>query len=254
MTFKAFFKKELMEIMRTSKIIILPALFLFFGVMSPLAARYMNEILSLVGEQQGVSIRFPDPTYVEAYAEFFKNLYFMMIIVTILVFAGTVAEEKTKGTIVLVMTKSLSRNGFIMGKLTAAILLFTFSYVLGTAICMYYTSLLFAEFINPGILAGTAVFWLFGLLMLTLTLLTSLLCRSMSTSAVFAFAGYLLVSAIASLPYIGRYSPGALQGLSSELASGSGLPGDALAPATVTFILAAALTVSALFIFRKQEL
>ena len=254
MTFAAFLRKELMEIMKTSKIIILPALFLFFGILSPLSARYMNDIMSLVGEQQGISIKLPDPTFVVAYEQFFKNIYFMMIIVTILIFAGTVSEEKMKGTIVLVLTKCLSRNGFIIGKLLAAILLFTFSYVVGTIICVYYTSLLFPEFINTGIWVGLAVFWLFGILMLTLTLLTSLLCRSMTTSAVAAFTGYVVVSAIAALPYAGRYSPGALQGLSSELASGSKVPVDALIPAAVTFSLAVALVITAILTFKKQEL
>lgn len=254
MTFTAFLKKELMEIIKTSKIIILPALFLFFGILSPLSARYMNEILSLVGGQQGISIKLPDPTFVDAYGQFFKNIYFMMIIITILVFAGTVAEEKMKGTIVLVLTKCLSRNSFIIGKLVAAILLFTFSYGVASAICVYYTSLLFPEFINAGVFTGLVMFWLFGLLILAITLLASLLCKSMTTSAVVAFSGYVIISAAAVLPFVGKYTPGYLQGLSTELASGLKVPGDALIPAAVTLALAILLAVSSLVTFKKQEL
>lgn len=254
MTFIAFLKKEILEIIRTSKIIILPALFLFFGILSPLSARYMNNILSFVGKEQGISITLPDPTFVDSYGQFFKNIYFMMIIVTILIFSGTVSEEKMKGTIVLVLTKCLSRNGFIIGKLMSAILLFTCSYAFGTAICVYYTSLLFPEFINPGIWAGLFMFWIFGILMLTMTILASLLCKSMTTSAVAAFSGYVAISAITSLPYVGKYSPGVLQGLSPELAAGLIVPGDALIPAAVTFLLAAVLVITALWNFKKQEL
>lgn len=254
MTFIAFLRKELMEILKTSKIIILPALFLFFGILSPLTARYMNEIMSLVGEQQGISIKLPDPTFIMAYEQFFKNIYFMMIIVSILVFAGTVSEEKTKGTIVLVLTKCLSRNGFIAGKLVAAILFFTFSYTVGAAICVYYTSLLFSEFINAGVLTGLAMFWLFGLFMLTITLLASLLCKTMTMSAVAAFSGYVIISAVSALPYVGRYTPGALQALSTELASGSKVPWDALVPSAVTFVLAAMLAITALLAFKQQEI
>ena len=254
MTFAAFLKKELMEITRTSKIIILPVLFLFFGILSPLTAKYMNQILSIAGKQQGITIQLPDPTFVQSYEQFFKNIYFMMIIVCVLVFAGTISEEKSKGTILLVMTKCLSRNGFIIGKLTAAILLFTFSYAVSAGACLYYTSLLFPEFVNAGIWTGLALFWFFGLLMLTLTLLSSLLSRSLTTSAVVSFICYAAVSAFAALPYVGEYSPGALQGMSVKLAEGLAVPGDSFTAAAVTLGLAAICVLISLLAFKRQEL
>lgn len=254
MTFTAFLKKELMEIFRTSKIIILPVLFVFFGILSPLSAKYMNLILSLAGEQQGISIKLPDPTFVQSYEQLFKNLYFIMIIVCILVFAGTVSEEKSKGTALLVLTKCLSRNGFILGKLTAAIMLFTFSYAASALICIYYTSLLFHEAINSGVLAGIAMYWLFGLLMISFTLLSSLICRTLTTSAVASFAFYIAVSAFAAAPYVGEYTPGALQGLSVKLAEGLAVPGDSLVPVAVTAGMTVLLMIVSLLTFKKQEL
>lgn len=254
MSFLVFIKKEIMEACKTPKLVILGALFLFFGIMSPLTAKYMNEILAMVGEQQGISIVLPDPTYIQSYEQFFKNIYFMMTIVIILVFAGTVAEEKSRGTAVLVLTKCLSRTGFIMGKLIAAVLVFTFTYAVATAICVYYTSLMFPQYINPSIAVALLLYWLFGCLMISLTLLVSILSKSMTTAAVSGFICYAIISALSAIPYVGKYTPGILQGLSTELSYGLKTPGDAFMPALITVITGVAAVTAGLIAFRKQEL
>jgi ABC-2 type transport system permease protein len=254
MSFAAFFKKEIMETYKTPKAIILGALFLFFGILSPLTAKYMNQILAMAGEQQGFSIVLPDSTFVQSYMQFFKNIYFMMTVVTILVFAGTVAEEKSRGTAVLVLTKCLSRSGFIMGKLIAAVLVFTAAYALSTAICIYYTSLMFPEFINAGILTALLLYWIFGCLMIALTILVSILSKSMTVAAVSGFGCYALISAVAALPYVGKYTPGMLQVLSTELSDGTKLPSDALIPALITAAMILVAVVAGLAAFRRQEL
>lgn len=254
MSFTAFLKKEITEAYKTPKAIILGALFLFFGILSPLTAKYMNEILALAGQQQGFNIELPPSTFLQSYEQFFKNNYFMMIIVTILIFAGSVAEEKSRGTVVLVLTKCLSRPAFIMGKLIAAILIFTASYAAAAAICMFYTSLMFPEYMNIGILTAMLLFWLYGCLMISLTILVSILSKSMTSAAVSGFVCFALISALAAMPYIGEYTPGILQGLSGELSNGTKTPGEALIPALVTIAAGTAAIVVGLSIFRKQEL
>jgi ABC-2 type transport system permease protein len=254
MSMGIFFKKEWMEIVKTSKWIIMLALFIFFAILSPLSAKFMNEILAMVGEQQGVLIQFPDPTYIQSYEQFFKNIYFMMIIVTVLVFAGAVAEEKSRGTAILVLTKNLSRSDFILGKWLAAISLFTVSYVLSVLVCAGYTAMLFPEYINHGIIAGLSLYWIYGLMIITLTLLASVIFHSLTTAAVAAILSYAAISAIAALPIVGEYSPGALQTLSVELARGNQMFGEAIAPLLVTVGVSAAAMVAMLTLFNRQEL
>ncbi len=254
MSFTAFLKKEVAEAYKTPKAIILGALFLFFGILSPLTAKYMNEIVALAGQQQGINIELPPSTFLQSYEQFFKNIYFMMIIVTILVFAGSVAEEKSRGTAVLVLTKCLSRQAFIMGKLITSILIFTVSYSVSAAICIMYTSLLFPEYINGEILAAMLLYWLYGCLMIALTILISILSKSMTLAAVSGFICFAFISAISAIPYVGQYTPGILQGLSWELSNGSKMPADALIPALITIISGVVAVAAGISIFRKQDL
>ena len=254
MSFAVFFRKEIMEIFKTTKIIILPALFLFFAVLSPLSAKYMNSILAMVGEEQGMIIQLPDPSFIQSYEQFFKNLYFMMIVVTILAFAGTIAEEKSKGTAILVLTKCLSRTGFIAGKLIAAVSLFTLCYTVSTAVCVYYTALLFPEFINAGVIAALLLYWVFGILMITLTLLSSVLGKTLTSAAVGGFLSYAAISAAAALPKIGQYTPGALQTLSVELLRGDKALADAVPAVVIAVVMSVAAVIAGIVIFNKQEI
>lgn len=254
MSFKAFLKKEIYEILKTVKIIVLPVLFLFFGILSPLSAKYMNQVLAMAGEQQGIKIILPDPTYIQSYEQLFKNIYFMMIVVIILVFAGSIAEEKIKGTAILALTKNLSRTGFVLGKVIAAALLFTFSYIVGVAVFLYYTSLLFPVFISSGAWIALLCFWVFGIFIISLTFLSSIIGKSFTSAAVGGFIGYAGISAFAAMPYAGKFSPGILQTLSVELVMDMKTPADAAIPLVIAFALAIAAVAGGIIIFRKQEL
>jgi ABC-2 type transport system permease protein len=254
MNFTAFLKKEINEIFKTTKIIVLPVLFLFFGILSPLSAKYMNLLLAQATEKSGFKIVMADPTFIQSYEQLFKNLYFMMIIVTILIFAGSIAEEKFRGTAILVLTKNLSRSGFIFGKLITAMLFFTLSFAVCTAIFIYYTYLLFHEFANNGTWLALLLFWIFGIFMISLTFLASISAKSFTAAAVGGFFGYVCFSAFSILPYIGKYSPGILQALSVELVQGSKTTADAIIPMFITVALTVVAVVSGLAIFRRQEL
>jgi ABC-2 type transport system permease protein len=253
MTFRAFFKKEIMEILRTSKIIVIPALLLFFGIMSPLSAKYTNQILALVGEQQGIKIILPDPTYIQAYEQLFKNIYFIVIVAMIVIFAGSVADEKAKGTAALVLTKNLSRTQFITTKLLAAVTLFTTAYLVTIAAFLYYTFLLFNEFVNSGTFLALFSFWLFGLFIISITFLASILSKSYVTAVVFGFLSFVGLSAIAVFPYVGKYSPGNLQVLSVELIRNIKPVENMGLNLTVTAVIAILAIIFGLHIFKKQE-
>jgi ABC-2 type transport system permease protein len=252
----AFLKKEINEIYKTSRIFIMPPIFLFFGFLSPLTARFMNELFKSMGGtlSGGIEIKMPDPTYIDSYGQFFKNMTSTCIIVLILVFMSTVVDEKVKGSAVLILTKTVSRTMFILSKFSSAVILFTVSYIVSAAACIYYTYLLFGKFYVPNLELSIIAFWVYGIFIISITVLASVLGKSGTVSAVLAFLGFAAASAIAVLPHTGDYTPGALGGLSMQLLTGAKTAGDAAAPVVITALLAAAVIVGSITIFRKQEL
>lgn len=247
-----FLKKEIYEIYKTSRIFIMPPIFLFFGFLSPLTARFMNELIKSLGG--GIEIKMPNPTYIDSYGQFFKNMTSTCTIVLILVFMSTVSDEKIKGSAVLILTKTVSRAQFILSKFASAVILFTASYLISAAACIYYTYLLFGKFYGPNLELSHIAFWVYGLFIISLTILASVLGKSGTVSAVLAFLGFAAVSAIAVLPKVGEYTPGALGGLSMQLLTGAKTAGDSAAPVIITVLFAGAILTAAITVFRKQEL
>ena len=61
----AFVKKELLEQVRTYKLLILFLVFFIFGMLSPLMAKLMPEILRQM-PMDGITITIPDPTAIDS--------------------------------------------------------------------------------------------------------------------------------------------------------------------------------------------
>ncbi len=248
-----FLKKELCEIIKTHKIFVLPAIFLFFGFLSPLMAKYTPEILKSVG---GVTLdpKLFNTTYTGAYEQLFKNLNQIGFIIMILVFMGIVVDEKIKGSVTMVLTKSLSRSWFILDKFIAAVILYTLSFVLAAVACTYYSFLLFPEFSAANLLTGLLLLWVYGIFIISFTVFSSTISKSHVISAVISLAFFLGISALGALPKVGDYLPGALSSLGLGLIKGTSNSGDVLIPLAVSAGLILIFISMAVTLFRKQEL
>ena len=134
--FWAFTKKEFLEYWRTYKIVILGVVFLLFGMMNPVLAKFTPEIIKAAG----VEINMPDPTAMDSWAQFFKNVGQMGMLVVIIVFSGIMANELTKGTLITILTKGLTRRTVILSKFLVSSVLWTGSYGLCLGVTAVYTA------------------------------------------------------------------------------------------------------------------
>lgn len=58
----------------------------------------------------------PEPTFVHAYQQWTQSLTQIITFALIIMLGGVVAGERKEGTAVFVLTKPLSRTGFILAK------------------------------------------------------------------------------------------------------------------------------------------
>ena len=75
-------KKELLEYWRTYRAVALGVVFVIFGLLSPLAARYMPEVFSGM-DMGGIVIQLPTPTPADGNTQFVKNMSQIVAIVSI---------------------------------------------------------------------------------------------------------------------------------------------------------------------------
>ena len=96
----AFMKKEWMEQLRSSKVMILGILFVLFGVMNPAVAKLTPWLLELMSEslaESGMVITGVTIGAMDSWVQFFKNIP-MALIVFILLESNIFTKEYQTGT------------------------------------------------------------------------------------------------------------------------------------------------------------
>ena len=214
-----FLRKEVIEIIRTKRIIGLAAVFLFFAFTSPLLARYMTEFIALlVPAEETLQFLIPDPMWTDSYAQFYSNIAQIGNITLILLFMGTIASERQRGTADLVFTKGLGHMSFVLTKFTVLSITVLLTMIASIAIVFLYTSLLFDTAGNLGdVLIGTLVYSKFLILVIALTIFASALSKSNVTAAMIGFLGFFAILILSAIPRIGDLLPGNLSARALEI-------------------------------------
>jgi ABC-2 type transport system permease protein len=211
-------KKELKEQLRTYKLLIVGGIFIVFGITTPLMLKYLPEILKLAGEQMIVDI--PPPTAAESLAEYAGTIGQVGVLVAVLVAMGCIANELRRGTVVMTLSKPVSRAAFVSAKLIAMSLTFLVSMVVASLFCFFYTTWFIEDtgvmsFIGLNLLLG-----LFLIFCLATTLFFSSLFRSSLAAGGVSIAVLIAQAGLSAVPLIGDYMPGKLLGWGTDLVSG----------------------------------
>lgn len=171
-SFIAFIKKEFIEQIRSYKMLILFAIFFVFGMMSPLLAKMLPDIIASV-DMQGMEISIPKPTYIDGYIQFFSNINQMGMIILLLIFSGIVHHEISKGTLINILSKGLDRYKVILAKFLAASITWTISFLIAAITNYLYTKYLFKGIFNEEIVISLIMLWIFGVFVLSIVIFSS---------------------------------------------------------------------------------
>ena len=97
-TARVLLGKELKESWRTNRLLVVAVVTLLFGLMSPLLARYIRELIELAAGPELAGMPIPDPTMDMALVQYIKNASQIVFLMGILVSMGAVvAEKEAKG-------------------------------------------------------------------------------------------------------------------------------------------------------------
>lgn len=252
MSFFVALRKEILEQWRSYRLLIVVAVFVAFGLMSPLIAKFTPELIKLIPEGEQLADLIPPPTAADAVAQYIKNISQFGVILALLMAMGAVAQEKDKGTAALVLVKPMSRSAFLVAKFVALALTFAAGIAIAAAAAYYYTLLLFEPLDVPGWLALNGLMLLFVLVYVALTLFASTISKSQAVASGLAFAMLIVLASIGALPGVGEYLPGQLLAWGSGLFAGSDAESWPALWLSVGIIAAA--LVGAWVIFKRQEI
>jgi ABC-2 type transport system permease protein len=219
---RTLLRKELREQWRSHRLLVVAAVLTAVGILGPLTARYMSELLgSIPGTPEGLEAVLPPPTADLAIGELTENLAQFGLILALLVPMAAVVGEKASGTAALTLSKPVSRAAFLAAKLLALLVTFTLGVSLAVGAGYAYTGMLF-EWLPIGgfaLLGATVLLYLFAYA--SLALLASTLMRSQLAAAGLAFGLALALGLVGTIPAVGAYLPSALLGWGRTAASGT---------------------------------
>ena len=207
-----FLKKEILEQLRSGKLMILSILFVLFGIMNPATAKLTPWLLEMMADsmaQGGMTITAADPTALDSWMQFYKNIP-MALIAFILMESNIFTREYQSGTMLLSLTKGLSRYKVVIAKSLMLILLWTLGYWLCFGITYGYNAYFWDNSIAKNLITSVVYWWVFGLWVIGLVILFSTLSNE-NTGVLVGTGGIVLASSLLSfLPKLSKYLPTSL--------------------------------------------
>ncbi len=245
--------KEMLFQWRSRRIIIIGVIFILFGMVSPLVAKFTPALLgSLEGAEQLADI-IPEPTAEEAIGQYIKNLTQFGFILAILMSMGSIVGEKEKGTAAMILSKPMPRWAFVTSKFVSQAFVYCLGFILAMIAAYYYTVFLFGpvDFFAFSVVNILLLIWL--LVFVAITIFASTVARTIGAAAGVALVGSVLILLASTIPRYGALAPGGLVTWAGQMLVGNEtIPnGGSVALSLVLIIVA---LVASLAVFEEQEL
>jgi ABC-2 type transport system permease protein len=251
--FAAFFKKELREIRHTWRLWVVPGIFVFVGLTTPILTALTPALLRATAKATpGVVITFPPAIARDSYLQFAGNLQQMVLIALVITGAALIAGERRSGTIALVLTKPVSRTAFVIAKAASELALLASATVVGTVICIVGTVAIFDSSLIGTFIGSVALWFVFAAMLIALMLVLSTVFDGQAPAAGTGIGVFIAFSVLPGFPLIRDHSPAGLLTASARLLKHESA---ALAwPLVTTIVLTAVLLARAVWRFRSREL
>lgn len=247
----AFMKKEFTENMKSYRFFIMLAVFLAFGMMSAFLAKFTPEILSALASEMKVS---SDPSALDAWKQFYKNISGVGFSVVIILYGSCLSGEYAKGTLVLMVTKGLSRKTIIFAKYTVASVLMTVSFWGSYAFTYGCTAFLWSDTKLSNVALAACALWIVGFLYLSILMVGCVLFKQTFTSILFTGGVVAAISLLWLIEPLAKYNPFNLTRQNIDLISGIVAPSDLIMPVLTSVIMSISGLLLAIKLFNTKTL
>ena len=252
-TFIAFVKKEILEEIRTGKLLILGILFVVFGIMNTAVAKLTPWLLEIMADslaESGMNIAISEVSAIDSWVQFFKNIP-MALIVFVLIYGNSFTKEYESGTLILLITKGLKRDKILLAKTAVFLSFWSIGYWLCFYITYFYNDYYWNNDIAKGLYTAACNWWLFGVFVLCLTVLFSVICKNYTAVLLFTGGSILLSYLLGLLPQISYFVPSALMN-SATLLIGAEDMADYLKAVLITASLSISCILASIPFFNKK--
>ena len=249
-SFLAFFRKELLASTRRGLLFIILGLFVVFGVMNVTVTYFTPMLLELLEEslaESGMTLTGVAADSITCYAQFFKNVS-LFHISFVLIYGSIFTNEYRSGTLILLLTKGLSRTKVLLAKALVLFTVWTLGYFLGFLVTYAGNAAVGWGNDLPGIPEAIVGYWLFGVLTVALMVFFS----AVFTSYVPVLLG---VGGVVTVFTLVSIAPKIANVLPTALITGAPIFGGEYeaVPFIVTAVLSVALVIAAIPVMKRRS-
>ena len=251
----AFIKKEIIEQIRTGKLLIMGILFVLFGIMNPaiaLMTPWLLETFADSMQSSGIIVTATTVTALDSWMQFYKNVP-MLLIAFVLFESNIFTKEYESGTLVLSLTKGLKRSKVIISKVLVLISLWSIGYWMCFGITYGYSAYYWDNSVANNLLFSVFCWWIFGLWVISLMVLFSVIANSNAGVLVSTGGVVMGLYIISMVPKLAKYLPTMLAG-SGSLISGTVDVKTYLAAIVIGLITGVICIVITIPVFNKKNL
>ncbi|MCR5609001.1 MAG: ABC transporter permease subunit [Lachnospiraceae bacterium] len=254
-TLMSFIKKEFLEQVRTSKIIILFIIFVILGIMNPAVAKLTPALMKYMSEelaQSGITINEVTITALDSWVQFYKNIP-MGLLVFILIESSILTREYQSGTLILSLTKGFERYKVIIAKTVVLCILWTVLYFMCFGITYGYNAYFWDNSVAHNLVFSVMCYYIFGLWIISLMILFSVM--SNANTIVLAETGLVvfLLYLLSMIKKVKEVSPTTLMD-GTSLVYGLSKAKEYNIPLAVAILTLAACLCGSIPIFNKKQL
>lgn len=195
---------------------------------------------------------FENPTALDSWTQFYKNVSSLGFSLTLILFSSWLSNEYARGTLVIMLTKGLSRSAVVMSKMSVAAVLLTVSYWLSFGITYAYTSYFWPESSLPHVFFAGFSLWVAGLLYLGILMLGCVLFQQAFTSIIFLLIMTIVMGLVEQIEQTAGYSPVILVSKNIDLLSGTVTTSYFITPLVISISIIVLLLTVAISVFNKK--
>jgi len=206
--YRELLAKEIVEAWRTYRLAVLCGLFVVIGIAVPLIVRFLPRLLRLFGTTGELGLG--ELGVADVVDLLVRNVTLVGAIAAILLTMGTIADERRRGTLDLLLSRPVSRAAVIWAKFVALGMVFGLAIGLAVAGSWLYSALFFApQAALPWGQLG-AILWLSVMCHVAVTLLGSVVAATPLGAGIVGLGFVAAMALASSVGSLARFLPAGL--------------------------------------------